>query len=146
MYVAETITIIWQNHLRYPWTKISEFYNSKRAVLLYTIRGKQPVSPIKCLCLRAYVTVVSDSSPVVFIREIQPRERWVPRKGVQGLLPFSLPIILCSSSSHSAVCYMKTGDESAVVSSGDMAGISIRLSANQCVSKLCVCRPCSHWT
>ena len=47
-----------------------------------------------------------------------------PRKGAQGhmgrekrklLLPFSLPIILCSSTSRAAVCYIKTtGDESDV--------------------------------
>ena len=49
----------------------------------------------------------ADSSPVVFIHEIQRRESWEPRKGAQG------EIILCSSTSRAALCYVKTtGDES----------------------------------
>ena len=61
-----------------------------------------------------------DSTPVVFIQEIQRRERWLPRKGAHGEMGREktkeevFPIILCSSISRAVACYIKgTEDESA---------------------------------
>ena len=64
---------------------------------------------------------VTDSSPVVFIQEMYGTEKGSARAHGKGeneggrrrLLPFSLPIILCSSTSRAAVWNIKTtGDES----------------------------------
>ena len=63
---------------------------------------------------RKFYFILLVSTPkhvVVFIQEIQRKERWVPRKGGQGELG-----ILCSSTSRTVVCFMKTtGDESVEV-------------------------------
>ena len=86
---------------------------------------------------------LTSSSPVISILGIQCRERWVPRKGVQGET-----VILCSSTSRAAVCFMKTtGDKSVQREGRLLRAAEIKLSYGNTLSRWSVeqWKLCGRW-